>query len=81
MRIAARSALCIYIKGASPTLLDSAFDALSPGTSGLGIGHTRTKMGPFVSGSSLAAIDFTIFAGVPLLEATFGRPTIARLVD
>ena len=27
------------------------------------------------------AIDFTIFAGVPLPEASFGRPIVARLVD
>ena len=42
--IAARSALRIYVKGTSPTLLESAFDTLSPCASGLGIGHTWTKI-------------------------------------
>ena len=42
--IAARSALRIYVKGTSPTLLESAFDTLSPSASGLGIGHTGTKI-------------------------------------
>jgi len=51
LRIAARSALHIYIKGTSPTLLESAFDTLSPSASGLGIGHTRTKIRPFKHGS------------------------------
>ena len=44
LRIAARSALHIYIKGTSPTLLESAFDTLSPSASGLGIRHTWTKI-------------------------------------
>jgi len=44
LRITARSALHIYMKGTSPTLLESAFDTLSPSASGLGIGHTRTKI-------------------------------------
>ena len=43
-RIAACSALHIYVKGTSPTLLESAFDTLSPSASGLGIRHTRTKI-------------------------------------
>ena len=42
LRIAARSALHMYVKGTSPTLLESAFDTLSPSASGLG--HTRTKI-------------------------------------
>ena len=44
LRIAARSILHIYIKGTSPTLLELAFDTLSPSASGLGIGHTQTKI-------------------------------------
>ena len=44
LRIAARSALRIYVKGTSHTLLESAFDTLSPSASGLGIGHTGTKI-------------------------------------
>ena len=81
LRIAARSALRGYVKGTSPTLLESVFDTLSPSGSGLGIGHTRTKIWPFKRGSQLAAIDFTPFASVPLPEASFGKPIVARLVD
>ena len=81
LRIAARSTLRIYVKGTSPTLLESAVDTLSPSASGLGIGHTWTKIRPFKRGSQLAAIDFTLFAGVPLPEASFGKPIVARLVD
>ena len=44
LRIAARSALRIYVKGTSPTLLESAFDTLSLIASGLRIGHTGTKI-------------------------------------
>ena len=77
LRIAARSALRIYVKGTFPIMLELAFDTLSPGASGLGIRHTRTKI---KRSSSFAAIAFT-FAGVPLLEASFGRPIVARLVD
>ena len=81
LRIAVCSALHIYVKGTSPTLLESAFDTLSPSASGLGIGHTRTKIWPFKRGSQLVAIDFTLFAGVLLPEASFGKPIVARLVD
>ena len=51
LRIAARSASHIYIKGTSPTLLELALDTLSPSSSRLGIGHTRTKIRPFKRGS------------------------------
>jgi len=51
LRIAARRTLHIYVKGISPTLLESAFDTLSPSASGLGIGHTRTKIWAFKRGS------------------------------
>ena len=80
-RIATRSTLRIYVKGTSPTSLESAFDTLSPSASSLGIGHTWTKIRPFKRGSQLAAIDFKLFAGVPLPEASFGKPIVARLVD
>ena len=48
LHIAVCSALCIYVKGTSPTLLESAFDTSA---SGLGIRHTRTKIWPFKHGS------------------------------
>ena len=44
LRISARSALRSYVKGASPAPLESVFDRLSTPASGLGIGHTRTKI-------------------------------------
>ena len=44
LRISARSALRSYVKGASPAPLESALDRLSAPASGLGIGHTRTKI-------------------------------------
>ena len=44
LRIAACSALRSYVKGTSPTLLESAFDTISPSASSLGIGHTWTTI-------------------------------------
>ena len=44
LRISARSTLRSYVKWASPALLESAFDRLPTPASGLGIGHTQTKI-------------------------------------
>jgi len=81
LRIAVHSALYIYVIRTSPTLLESVFHALSPSASGLGIGHTQTKIWPFKCSSQLAAIDLTLFVGVPLPEASFGKPIVARLLS
>ena len=69
------------MKKASPTLLEWAFDSLSPYASGLGIGHTVTKIRAFKHGTSLEAIDLMSFSDVSLHEASFGRPIVARLLD
>lgn len=65
----------------SPTLLEWVFDILSPCASGLGIGHTVTKVRAFKHGTSLEAIDLVSFSDISLHKTSFGRPIVARLFD
>ena len=65
----------------SPILLEWVFDSRSPCASGLGIGHTVTKIRALKHGTSLEAIDLVSFSDVSLHKASFGRPIVARLLD